>query len=65
MTVMTKKQVALLDQLVGVAGNADIVERALRDLNNERRDASDIRLVIRRIFEIRNELGMESGVATV
>ena len=65
MTVMTKKQVALLDQLVGVAGNADIVERALRDLNNERRDASDIRLVIRRIFEIRNELGMESGAATV
>ena len=49
MTVMTRKQVKLLDQLVSVAGSGDIVERALRELDDEGKDAGDIRLVLRRI----------------
>lgn len=59
MTVMTKKHEALLDQLMSVAGDPAIVEEALRSLNEEAVQASDLRAVIRRILEIkqrRNQL---------
>lgn len=59
MTVMTKKHEALLDQLRSVAGDPAIVEEALRSLNEEAVQSSDLRAVIRRILEIkqrRNEL---------
>lgn len=53
MTVMTKKSAALLDQLTAVAGDPDIVEEALRSLNEESSQAPDLREIIRRILEIR------------
>lgn len=59
MTVMTKKHEALLDQLMSVAGDPAIVEEALRSLNEEAVQSSDLRAVIRRILEIkqrRNQL---------
>jgi len=57
--VMTKKHEALLDQLMSVAGDPAIVEEALRSLNEEAVQSSDLRAVIRRILEIkqrRNQL---------
>lgn len=59
MTVMTKKHEALLEQLMSVAGDPAIVEEALRSLNEQAVQSSDLRAVIRRILEIkqrRNEL---------
>lgn len=53
MTVMTKKHEALLDQLMSVAGDPAIVEEALRSLNEEAVQSSDLRAVIRRILEIK------------
>lgn len=56
---MTKKHEALLDQLMSVAGDPAIVEEALRSLNEEAVQSSDLRAVIRRILEIkqrRNQL---------
>ncbi|MEO6331587.1 MAG: hypothetical protein ABIP09_03395 [Gemmatimonadaceae bacterium] len=59
MAVMTKKHEALLDQLMSVAGDPAIVEEALRSLNEEAVQSSDLGAVIRRILEIkqrRNQL---------
>jgi len=53
MTVMTKKSEALLDQLVEVAGDADLVEEALRSLRDESVASPDLRLILRRILELR------------
>ncbi len=50
---MTRKQEALLKQLVAVAGDPEIVEEALRTLNQESGSADDMRLIVRRILEIR------------
>ncbi len=64
MTVMTKKQVRVLDQLMSVAGSAEIVERALRELNTEGDGATDIKRVVRRIIEIQNQSGSELHAAS-
>lgn len=53
MTAMTRKQEALLRQLVAVAGDPEIVEEALRTLNEESGSADDMRKIVRRILEIR------------
>lgn len=55
MTVMTREREALLDQLIAIAGDAAIVEEALRSLNEETAHAPDMRAVVRRILEIRKE----------
>ncbi len=55
MTVMTKSQQALLDQLVAVAGSPEVVFEALRSLNEEASTVPDLRDVIRRILEIRQK----------
>jgi hypothetical protein len=52
-TVMTRKSSALLDQLTAVAGDPDIVEEALRSLNESSSHAPDLREIIRRILEIK------------
>lgn len=59
MTVMTRKHEELLDQLMAVAGDPVIVQEALRSLNEDGSQPSDMRAVIRRILEIkqrRNQL---------
>lgn len=53
MTVMTKKNEALLDQLVAVAGDPLIVQEALHSLNEESSEPPKMREIIRRILEIR------------
>jgi hypothetical protein len=53
MTAMTRKQEALLRQLVAVAGDPEIVEEALRTLNEESGSADDMKIIVRRILEIR------------
>lgn len=53
MTVMTREREELLDQLIAVAGDATIVEAALRSLNEESVTPPDMRAVVRRILEIR------------
>lgn len=50
---MTRKQEAVLRQLVAVARDPEIVEEALSSLSAEAGGADDIRKVIRRILEIR------------
>lgn len=55
MTVMTREREALLDQLIAIAGDAAIVEEALRSLNEETAQAPGMRAVVRRILEIRKE----------
>lgn len=59
MTVMTKKSEALLDQLVEVAGDADLVEEALRSLRDESDAPPDLRLILRRILELRERRNRE------
>lgn len=63
MTVMTKKSEALLDQLVAVAGDADIVEEALRSLREESHSPPEIREIIRRILELRDRRNRELSLA--
>lgn len=50
---MTKKSEALLDQLVAVAGDPEIVEEALKALNQETAEPPTLREIIRRILEIK------------
>lgn len=59
MTVMTRKQEALLDQLVAIAGDPEIVERALRSLNEESASPPDMRALVRRILELRQRQDSE------
>lgn len=53
MTVMTKKREALLAQLIGVAGDATLVEEVLRTLNEESSKPPTMRELVRRILELR------------
>lgn len=55
MTVMTKKQEDLLDQLIAIAGEPELVEEALRSLNEESAAPPDLRAVVRRILELRQK----------
>jgi len=52
-TILTKKKEALLEQLTAVAGDPDIVEEALRSLNEESWSPPELRKIVRRILEIR------------
>jgi hypothetical protein len=54
MTVMTREQEALLEQLIAVARDPAVVEEALRTLNEESSSPSDMRALVRRILEIRS-----------
>jgi len=55
MTVMTRKQEELLGQLVAIAGDSETVQQALRSLNEEASTPPDMRQVVRRILEIRQQ----------
>ena len=55
MTVMTKKGAELLEQLTAVAGDAEIVHEALSDLLAESSQPPELRDIIRRILEIRQQ----------
>jgi hypothetical protein len=59
---MTKRQRELLDQLIAVAGSSDLVQEALRSLNEERREAPDLREVVRRILELRQKREEDAAV---
>jgi hypothetical protein len=52
---MTRKQSAMLDQMVAVAGDPAIVEEALRALQDTPADPRDIRTLVRKILEIRQQ----------
>lgn len=64
MTVMTKKSEALLDQLTAVAGDPDIVEEALRSLNEESSEPPELREIVRRMLEIRQRRNQAVHVTT-
>jgi len=51
---MTKKSEALLEQLVAVAGDAELVEEALRSLTEETDAPLSMRDIVRRILELRD-----------
>ena len=53
MTVMTRKREALLDQLIALAGDPQIVEEALRTLNENASRPPTMREIVRRILELR------------
>lgn len=52
MVFMTRKSEALLDRLVRLAGSAELVEQALRDLSGNPKPPT-LEELIRRIIEIR------------
>lgn len=51
MTVMTRQNTQLLEQLIGLAGSSEVVERTLRDLNQELGRPPQLREVVKRILE--------------
>ena len=53
MTGLTRKREALLDQLIELAGDPLIVQRALRELNSELSEPPTIEQLVRRIFELK------------
>ena len=55
MTVMTRSNSKLLDQLIGLAGNAEIVHQALLELNQQSDQPPTLEEVIRRILELKEE----------
>lgn len=57
MVFMTRKSEALLDRLVRLAGSAELVEQALRDLSGNPKPPT-LEELIRRIIEIRAGRGM-------
>lgn len=54
MTVMTRKSEKLLAQLVAFAGNPQLVQQALTELNQEEGMPPSLEAVARRILELRN-----------
>ena len=63
MTVMTRKQEELLDQLIGIAGDPLIVQRALRDLNAELSEPPTLEQLVRRIVELKAEANEGASAA--
>jgi hypothetical protein len=63
MTVMTRKQEALLKQLVAVARDPEIVEEALRTLNEESGPPKEMNAIVRRILEIRQKRSIAAASA--
>ena len=55
MTVMTRSNARLLEQLIGLAGSSEIVHAALRDLNERSDRAPTLKEIIQRILEIKEE----------
>jgi hypothetical protein len=53
MAVMTRRHEDLLDQLVELAGDPLIVQRALRDLNAELEEPPKLEQLVRRILELK------------
>jgi hypothetical protein len=53
MTVMTRKHEALLEQLIGLAGDPAVVASALQDLNEELGRAPTLPEIVRRILAIK------------
>ncbi len=53
MTIMTRKNEAVLQQLIQLAGDSRVVEEALRSLNEESTKAPTMREVVRRILELK------------
>lgn len=51
MTVLTRDREDLLERLIALAGDAEIVQQALRELNSEFGHAPTIDEVVRRILE--------------
>ena len=55
MTVMTRQNNELLEQLISLAGSSEVVERALRDLNEELARPPRVREVAKRILELKGK----------
>jgi hypothetical protein len=53
MTALTRKREALLEQLIELAGDPLIVQRALRELNSELPAPPTVEQLVRRIFELK------------
>lgn len=64
MTILTRKKEALLEQLTAVAGDPDIVEEALRSLNEESASPPELRDIVRRILEIRQRRSQVAHAAS-
>jgi hypothetical protein len=52
---MTRSDSKLLDQLIGLAGNAEIVHQALVELNQRSDRPPTLEEIIRRILELKEE----------
>jgi hypothetical protein len=61
MTVTTRQQETLLDQLTAIAGSSQIVEEALRSVTESSTGRPTMRDIIRRILEIRAEYETEAS----
>ena len=55
MTVMTRSNSKLLDQLIGLAGNAELVHQALLELNQQAEEPPTLEQIIRRILELKED----------
>jgi hypothetical protein len=63
MTVLTRKREALLDQLIGLAGDPTLVERAIRELNEESGSPPTMPQIVRRILVLKQELAQSAPAA--
>lgn len=55
MTVLTRKQERLLEQLIALAGSGEAVQRAIRSLNDEHRTPPTLEEIVVRILENNRE----------
>lgn len=63
MTVLTRKREKLLDQLVDLAGDPLVVQRALRELNSELNSPPSVEQIVRRILKLKEKEGALLTVA--
>lgn len=64
MAVMTPKNERILERLVALAGNGQIVQDALAQLNRELPDPPNIEQLVERIVALRNQATQEANVHT-
>ena len=66
MTVLPRKSEMVLQALIALAdGDPEIVERALRELNERAASPSDVKELMRRILEIRKERNTATAAAAI
>lgn len=66
MTVLPRKSEMVLQALIALAdGDPEIVERALRELNERAASPPDVKELMRRILEIRKERNTATAAAAI